>query len=128
MRIERVTAAPGLSETAKAKMLLGMLNSLPPEGLETAAREAGERLPDSAYAVASATLLNPQTHGRVLGVLFADLLERPDALALPALLEMARNPAHPFAPAARENLELLLGKNFGSDWPKWDAEIRRVLK
>ncbi len=126
-RIEKVTSAPGLNESAKAKTLLAMLNSLPPEALETAAREAGERLPDSMYASASAMLLNPKTHGRVLGVLFEDLLVRPDAVALPALLALARNPAHPFATAARENLELLLGKNFGNEWPRWSAEIRRAL-
>jgi hypothetical protein len=36
-------------------------------------------------------------------------------------------PAHPLALEARANLELLLGKNFGADWPQWDAEIRRAL-
>ncbi len=127
-RIALVTRNGALDDAGKAKALLAMLDSLPPEALDDAAREAGERLPDSAYASASVRLLNPQTHGRVLGVLFADLLERPDAIALPTLLAIAENPAHPFSAQARENLELLLRKNYGADWPRWDAAVHEALK
>ena len=64
-------------------------------------------------------MINPQTHGMVLSVLFDDLLERPDEITLPVLLTIARTPTHPLAPEARDNLELLLGTNFGADWMKW---------
>ena len=103
-----------------------MLPALPEEAMETAAREAITRLPDKEYAAARARLINPQTHGRVLSVLLEDLMERPDEITLPTLLSVARTPAHPLSGTARANLELLLGKNFGADWPKWEAEIRRA--
>lgn len=127
-RIERITTAPGLSDSAKARELLRILTSLPEEALERATTEAADRLPDKDYADAAATLKNPQTHGRVLSVLFADVLERPDAIAMPTLLAIARTPTHPFAQTAKESLEHLLGKNPGNDWAAWDAEVRRALK
>lgn len=126
-RIEAVTQSRTLDNAAKAKHLLDLVPSLPEEAVETAAREAVMRLPDRQYAAARARLINPQTHGMVLSVLFADLLERPDEITFPALLTVARMPAHPLALEARANLELLLGKNFGADWVQWDGEIRRVL-
>jgi len=126
-RIAAVTQSGALNESAKAKHLLDMLPGLPEEALETAAREAIKRLPDKEYAAARARLINPQTHGRVLSVLLEDLMERPDEITLPTLLSVARTPAHPLSEAARANLELLLGKNVGADWPKWETEIRRAL-
>ena len=47
--------------------------------------------------------------------------------SLPALLQVARNPSHPYAPHARENLDLLLGQDFGTDWPRWETAIRVKL-
>lgn len=126
-RIAAVTAARGMDDGAKARQLLDMLPTLPEEALGSATREAVERLPDKAYGAARERMINPQTHGMVLSVLFDDLLERPDEVALPVLLTIARTPAHPLAPQARDNLELLLGTNLGADWMKWDAEIRRTL-
>jgi hypothetical protein len=127
-KIESVTNATDLSNTAKARRLLAMLPVLPEHGLATAAEEAVTRLPDADYnAVGLPVVVNPQTHGMAESVLFADLMERPDAITLPALLRIAQIPQHPYAPYAHDNLELLLGKNFGSDWLMWDAEIRRSL-
>ena len=126
-RVAAVTGARDVDDAAKARQLLDMLPTLPEEALETAAREAVERLPDKAYGAARERMINPQTHGMVLSVLFGDLLERPDDITLPVLLTITRTPAHPLAAQARDNLELLLGTNFGADWVKWDAEIRRSL-
>lgn len=125
--VARVLENPDLTDSAKAQHLLAALTALPEESLETVAGEAVARLPDADYAAALGALLNPQTHGAILSVLFADLLERPDAITLPSLLAIARNPGHPFAPSAAANLELLLEANYGSDWTRWDAEIRAAL-
>jgi hypothetical protein len=127
-RVKAITGSTTLSEAAKARELLRNLISLPEEGLEFATQQAADRLPDKEFAAALGLLINPQTHGRVLQVLFADLLERPDEITLPALLSIARNETHPFARQARDNLGLLVGKDFGANWNSWDAEIRRLLK
>jgi hypothetical protein len=125
-QIGAVTAAQ-LSNPAKARMLLAMLPSLPEEALETSAREAADRLPDKDYSEIQGILLNPRTHGAVLSVFMADLLERPDSIALPVLLAIAQSPDHPYATAARDDLELLLGRDFGNDWTQWAAEVRHAL-
>ncbi|MDB6173257.1 MAG: hypothetical protein JWL59_2568 [Chthoniobacteraceae bacterium] len=127
-RVTAITQSATLTEGAKARELLRNLVSFPEEGLETATQEAVNRLPDKEFAAALGLLINPQTHGRVLQVLFADLLERPDEITLPALLSIARNGTHPFARQARDNLGLLVGKDLGTDWNRWDAEIRHLLK
>ena len=78
-------------------------------------------------AVALPMVVNPQTHGSGESVLFADLMERPDSITLPALLRIARIPNHPYAKFAHDNLDLLVGEDFGADWPKWDAAVQKTL-
>ena len=60
--------------------------------------------------------VNPRSRGRVLSALFADLLGRRDGVVRPALIAISKTPGHPLKPAARGNLELLLGKNVGGNW------------
>jgi hypothetical protein len=127
-KIESVLRDGSLSNAAKARRLVSMFPELPADGLATAAEECVERLPDADYnAVALPVIASPQTHGAVANVLFADLMERPDAITLPALLRIAQIPNHSYAKFAKENLRLLLDEDFGSDWPKWDAAIRVAL-
>ena len=126
--IENATKANGVSDTAKSRQLLAMIATLPEEALTAASEEAVKRLPDADYnAVALPLVTNPQTHGLVESVLFADLMERPDAITLPALLRIARTPNHPYAKFAHDNLDLLVGEDFGVDWPKWDAAVQKAL-
>ena len=126
--IESITKASGVSDTAKSRQLLAMIATLSEEALTAASEEAVKRLPDTDYnAVALPLLANPQTHGLVESVLFADLMERPDAITLPALLRIARTPNHPYAKFAHDNLDLLVGEDFGADWPKWEAAVQKTL-
>ncbi|MES2569757.1 MAG: hypothetical protein V4710_06835 [Verrucomicrobiota bacterium] len=127
-RMERITRSTALSEAAKAHELLRILKTLPEEGLDLATHEAISRLPDKDYTAALGLLIDPQTHGRILAVLFADLLERPDPITLPALLSIARISNHPFAAQASDNLGLLLGKHFGTNWLRWESEIRQAMR
>ena len=127
-KIESVTGANNLAETAKVRRLLEMIPALPEHGLTTAAEEAVKRTTDADYnAVLLPVLANPLTHGMVQQVLFANLMERPDAIALPALLRIARSQGHPFAKYALENLNLLLRADYGADWLEWEAAIAASL-
>ena len=127
-KIEAVLNAPELSATAKARQLFAILPGMPEHGYTRAAEEAAALLTDADFNnVALPLLTNPQTHGLVTSVLFADLMERPQSLMLPALLRIAQIPQHPYAKYARENLDLLLGEDFGSDWLKWDQAIRTAI-
>ncbi len=127
-QIESVTTARDLSDTAKSRQLLAMIAALPEHGMTTAAEEAVRRLPDADYnSVALPHVANPETHGLVESVLFADLMARPDAIALPALLRIARIPNHPYAKYAHDNLDLLIGADFGADWSKWEVAVQKAV-
>ena len=127
-QIESVTGARDLNDAAKARRLLAMIAALPEDAFTAASEEAVKRLPDADYdSVALPVVANPQTHGLVESVLFADLMERPDAITLPALLRIARIPNHPYAKFAHDNLDLLIGEDFGTDWLKWEAAVRKTL-
>jgi hypothetical protein len=126
-RVEAVEQAAGLGEAQKARRLLSLLPSLPEEALETTTQSAVRCLSDSEYEPARVLLLNPKSHGRVLSVLFADLLERRDAVVFPALITIARTPGHPLGKAARDNLEFLVGKDFGANWGQWEQAAERLI-
>ncbi|MEI6714589.1 MAG: hypothetical protein WCO60_12605 [Verrucomicrobiota bacterium] len=112
-----------------ARAVFALIPKLPDEALETAAERALAQLSSSDFrSVAAPVLLNASTHGRVLSVLFADLMERPPSTSLPLLLELAQHTQHAFAPFALDNLRLLLSENFGADWNQWDVAIRDRLR
>jgi hypothetical protein len=127
-RIRSVLSREKATDAEKARGLFALLPTMPAEGAETCAEEAVKRLPDAEYRHAQAAVTNPGTYGLALGVLFADLMERPDNLRLPTLVTIARNSSHPYAGPARDNLELLLGQNFGNDWSRWEAAVRERLR
>lgn len=124
----QIMKAPA-SHAVKSRALFALLPQLPEEALGTATEQAAYWLRDADYAnLAGPVVANPSTHGTVLTTLFADLMERPDAIALPTLLQIARSPGHPFAESARDNLSLLLDQNLGSDWGAWDQVIRQRIR
>jgi hypothetical protein len=126
-RLDEVMRASAVSESAKAQKILEMLPTLPAEALQRGTEIAIRLLRDRDYSAARDRLLDPQTHGMVASALFADLLERRDEIALPALLAIARIPSHPYAAAARDNLELLLGKRIDPQSGAVEMEIRHAL-
>ena len=126
-RIRSVLAREKATEAEKARGLLQLLPTISAEGAETCAEEAVKRLPNEEYRHAQSVVTNPGTYGLALGVLFADLMERPDNLRLPTLVTIARNATHPYASPAHDNLEFLLGQDYGSDWARWEAAVREKL-
>jgi hypothetical protein len=126
-RIRAVLSREKATDAEKARALFELLPSMPAEGAETCVEEAVKRLPNTEYRHAQAAVINPGTYGLALGVLFADLMDRPDNLRLPTLVTIARNSSHPYAGPAHDNLEFLLGQDFGNDWVRWDAAVRERL-
>ncbi len=111
--------------TPAAKAILSLLAYLPEEALETATEQAMERLSNSDWRSAAQPILaNAQTHGRVLSVLFADLMERPKEISLPVLSQLANNAVHPLATFALDNLKLLIGDDFKLE----NASLEPVLE
>jgi hypothetical protein len=124
LTIMRAPVADGV----KAQALFDLLPQVPEESMANTAEQAATWLRDRDYArIARPLIVSPKTHGAVLGALFADLMQRPDAVALPTLVEIAKTPEHPFAPSARDNLTLLVGHDYGVDWPGWDKAVLQKL-
>lgn len=122
-----ITHAP-VPDGVKAQALFDLLPQVPEESMASTAEQAAALLRDRDYArLALPWIVSPKTHGAVLGALFADLMERPDAVALPTLVEIAKTPDHPFAPSAHDNLTLLVGHDYGIDWPAWDKAVLQKL-
>ena len=107
----------------KCRRLLELFPNLPQDGQIAAAEHLSILLPNQEYAALGQYLTNATTPEPVLGVLLAGLLNRPDTLKLPYLLEVARDGQNPKAGEAQGLLQALLDENFGNDWTRWQAKV-----
>jgi hypothetical protein len=112
----------------KAKRMVEMFPTLPAEGQEEVVRHLTNLLPDPDYALMRSFLTDASLSANVLDVLLGDVLNRPNSLKLPALLEVARSTQHPKAAEAKDFLQLFLEQDYGSDWDKWQAGVEQWLK
>lgn len=127
-RIDGILGDDQTDEAKKADALLALFPSLPEDGQIEAAQHISNLLPDERYSSLAPMLTNALSGEHVLEVLLTDLLNRPDALKLPTLLEVARTPDHPKAGEARDILEVFTDENFGTDWAKWEGAVQKYLK
>jgi hypothetical protein len=116
------------SDPDKARQMLEMFPTLPADGQEELGQHLSNLLPDQDYGLLRKHLTNPDLPEDVLDVLLDDVLNRPNSLKLPALLEVARSPQHPKAAEAKDFLELFLEEDYGADWDKWQAGMEQWLK
>jgi hypothetical protein len=112
----------------KARQMLEMFPQLPAEGQEEVARHVSNLLPDQDYSLVRVYLTNASLPETVLDVLFGDLLNRPNSLKLPGLLDVARTPQHPMATEARDYLVLFLEEDYADDWNRWQTKLDEWLK
>jgi hypothetical protein len=112
----------------KARKMIEMFPTLPAEGQEEVARHLTNLLPDQDYGLMRGFLTNASLPDGVLEVLLDDVLNRPNSLKLPALLEVARSAQHPKAVEAKDFLKLFLEEDYASDWDKWQAGVEQWLK
>ena len=116
----------------EAELMTALCEALAGQGYETIGFTTGadalKVLVDQDYDLLRKHLTNPDLPGDVLEVLLGDVLNRPNSLKLPALLEVARSPQHPKAAEAKDFLELFLESDYGTDWDKWQAGMEQWLK
>jgi hypothetical protein len=112
----------------KAKQMLEMFPQLPAEGQEEVARHLSNLVPDQDYGQMRTFLTNAALPETVLDVLLGDVLNRPNSVKLPTLLDMARTPLHPKAAEARDYLVLFLEEDYANDWDKWQVKLDEWLK
>lgn len=107
----------------QARSLLALFPNLPPAGQFEAAHHISNLLPNESYATWSGYLTNSAISTEVRNVIYADLLQRPEAVKLPLLLELARNPASGHATEALALLRQILREDCGADWQCWQSSI-----
>ncbi len=115
-------------DTNKVHDLLTMFPNLPPDGQEEVAQHLSNLVEDDDYAPLGKLLEDAKLPEPVLDVLLADLLNRPNATKLPMFLDLAKNPDHAKAAEAKELLELYLDEDYGTDWTKWQSEMKKWLE
>jgi hypothetical protein len=126
-QVDQILAAEGTVE-AKAKQMLELFPRLPEAGQVEVAKHLSNLVSDQDYAPLGQLLADPRLPQEVLETLMADVLNRPNSLKLPALLEVARTAQHPKATDAKGVLGFFLEADYGDDWPKWQEKIQQWLK
>jgi hypothetical protein len=127
-KIDEVLRNQAESGDEKAKRILAVFPQMPLEGQIEAAQHIVNLLSDEEYAQVRPYVTNSATPPDVLDELISDLLNRPDSVKLPTLLDIARNPQHPEASDAKDILELYLEEDYGTDWAKWEQKLAAWLK
>lgn len=127
LRIDEVLRSTA-NEEQTAKILINMLPTLPPEGQEEAAQHISNLVLDEQYSDVLPLVKNANLPEEVLDVFVTDLMNRDDATKLPALLEIAKIPNHPHSEEAKTDLEIFLDEDFGNDFGRWEAAMKKYLK
>ncbi|HEY2341602.1 MAG TPA: hypothetical protein VGH90_01175 [Chthoniobacteraceae bacterium] len=115
-------------ETEMAQMLINLLPTFPPEGQAEAAQHISNLILDKDYNRVLPLLKNPNLSEEVQDVLVTDLMNREDSVKLPALLDIAKIPNHPYHDEALTDLQIFVGQDLETDWGKWDAAVKSYLK
>jgi hypothetical protein len=120
--------ADDTDDTNKVKVLFGMFPRLPPDGQEEVAQHLSNLVEDDNYTPLGQMLKDAKLPEPVLDVLLSDVLNRPNSIKLPLLLDVASNPDHAKAGEAKDLLELYLDEDYGTDWEKWRDKTKSWLK
>jgi hypothetical protein len=126
-KLDAILGSDTTSDPDKAKKMIEMFPHLTPEAQEEVAHHISNLTPDENYNLGQ-FLTNSTLAEAVLDVFTEDVLNRPNSVKLPLLLDLARDPQHPKAGEAKDILELFLEEDFGSDWTKWQAKLDQWLK
>lgn len=117
----------GTPPADQAKNLLAQFPNLPPAGQFEAAHHISNLLPDDAYGTWAGYLTNAAISAQVRGVIYADLVRRPNSIRLPMLLEVARSSSSQSSDAV-QLLRNSLREDYGTDWNAWSQRIQDWLK
>ncbi|MGD0614494.1 MAG: hypothetical protein ABSA69_03515 [Verrucomicrobiota bacterium] len=112
-------------DTNKVKDLFAVFPRLPEEGQAEVAQHLSNLVPDDNYAPLGQLLQNTNLPDSVLDVLMSDVLNRPNSVKLPQLLQVTQNPDHPKADEAKDLIELYLDED---DPAKWPDKMQQWLK
>jgi hypothetical protein len=110
-----------------ASNILASWKDLSEPGRTAAAQHLANLVADDQFAPVANILLDPQSSRDVKSILFADILNRPDALKWPLIMKVLETKDHPLSPEARNILTVVLGRDYGDDWAKWQQHVDKDL-
>ena len=111
-----------------ALKLDALAHSLPMEGQVEATQHMVNLLGDESYQLARRKLANPATPREVMDVIYSDVLNRPNTVKLPALVDVLAVPGHPLQAESLETLRVFVGKDLGNDLPAWNVAVQDFLR
>jgi len=115
-------------DTNKVKDLFALFPKLPPDGQEEAVQHLSNLVDDTNYTQLGALMTNDTLSEGVLDELLADLLNRPNSLKLPMLLDLAQDPNNAKSAEAKDLLELYLGDDYGTNWSTWQTSMNNWMQ
>jgi hypothetical protein len=127
-KVDAILTADNDTDAQKAKKMLELFPLLTGDAQEEVAHHISNLLDDENYAALGQYLTNSTLPGDVLDILLEDVLNRPNSIKLPMLLEVARDSQNPKAAEAKDVLELFLEEDYGNDWAKWEVKTKEWLK
>lgn len=115
-------------ESKKGEQLFEMLPNLPLDGQEQAVQHMVNLLSDQQFPSTARYLNDTNTPETVITLLMNDMLNRPDTVKLPMLLDLAQVSGHPLAEESKTILGIYVEKDFGDNWDDWRQGIAEYLK
>jgi hypothetical protein len=115
------------TEQQTAQALINLLPTFPEEGRVEAAQHISNLIEDKDYQKVLPLFKNAALGEPALSVFMTDIMNRSDEVKLPALLEIAKMPNHPFREEAQSDLQIFLDHDYGNDWSKWGAAVQQYL-
>lgn len=111
-----------------AARLHALAPTLPLDGQVEATQHMVNLLGDENYQVAMQKLVNLSTPPDVMEVIYSDVLNRPNSVKLPALVNMLATPGHPLRPEAIETLQIFVGRDLGDNTQAWTVAVQEFLR
>lgn len=116
-------------DTNKVKQLFALFPKLPPDGQEEVAQHLSNLVEDENYGPLGDLLKNDSLPQGVLDELMSDVLNRPNSLKLPMLLDVAQDPNNPEHDEAKDLLELYVGEDPSADnWSRAGTMVTNWLQ
>lgn len=111
-------------DTNKVKQLFALFPKLPADGKEEVAQHLSNLVEDDSYGPLGDLLKDDTQPQGVLDELMSDVLNRPNSLKLPTLLDVAEDPNNPEHDEAKDLLELYVGSDLSVD--NWNGATNAV--
>jgi hypothetical protein len=113
---------------AVAMRLSALAPTLPLDGRVEATQHMVNLLGDENYQPALQKLVSLATPPEVMEVIYSDVLNRPNTVKLPVLVNVLGVPSHPLRAEALDTLQIFVGRDLGNDTQAWSAAVQEFLR